>query len=361
LSCGTCVLGYACNSNGQCISTCNDTCSSLNYTCGTQTVCGVSTNCGGCSGGQTCDSTGHCITPCDLTSAAWSKTSGTAGDSVKLYINGTNCYGKNITFTVMEEDGLFNPDDPVTTEPLSIAYGSPNEYGTWTMEWQDDTDGGQTNPPEYYFIATVAGTSESVVSSKADADMLDVYKDASTICLGNAYCSDYDTESFCNSDLCKVGESSVSSGCGEVLNPETNCSDYQNCGCAWNTNLRKCEPSWRSGSRCNGVDSSTGTCNYIENSPNTCEAGIRTLDLDASWVWAPGNEITQLDPLGKHLQCVPLKNSIACSASAQVSFFGIYQLAIAVVVVVLIYLIWALRKKKDNKRTRRNSKKKLRR
>ena len=38
---------------------CTDTCSSLGYTCGNQTVCGALTSCGTCSTG-TCNSTGQC-------------------------------------------------------------------------------------------------------------------------------------------------------------------------------------------------------------------------------------------------------------------------------------------------------------
>lgn len=41
---------------------CIDTCSSLGFQCGTQTVCGVSTDCGGCTiAGQGCNSTGQCV------------------------------------------------------------------------------------------------------------------------------------------------------------------------------------------------------------------------------------------------------------------------------------------------------------
>ena len=60
-NCGTCSQsGYVC-SGTICVeeSSCTDTCASLGYECGTQTVCGVSTNCGTCSSG-TCNSTGQC-------------------------------------------------------------------------------------------------------------------------------------------------------------------------------------------------------------------------------------------------------------------------------------------------------------
>lgn len=41
-----CNTGYT-YSGGLCVSNCTDTCASLGYTCGTQTICGVATSCGG--------------------------------------------------------------------------------------------------------------------------------------------------------------------------------------------------------------------------------------------------------------------------------------------------------------------------
>jgi parallel beta-helix repeat protein len=42
---------------------CSNTCSSLGYTCGTQSVCGESVNCGTCETWYTCNSTGQCVAP----------------------------------------------------------------------------------------------------------------------------------------------------------------------------------------------------------------------------------------------------------------------------------------------------------
>jgi hypothetical protein len=69
-NCGTCSQsGYVC-SGTICVeeSSCTDTCASLGYECGTQTVCGVSTNCGTCSSG-TCSS-GQCVATCTDTCAS---------------------------------------------------------------------------------------------------------------------------------------------------------------------------------------------------------------------------------------------------------------------------------------------------
>lgn len=53
-SCGSCGANQSC-SGGACVDNCNDTCESLGYECGTQTICGSSTSCGSCDP-QDCDS-----------------------------------------------------------------------------------------------------------------------------------------------------------------------------------------------------------------------------------------------------------------------------------------------------------------
>jgi len=61
LNCGNCSTGYNCHTNGTCIAIpCTDTCNSLGYTCGQQTVCGSLINCGNCTYPQTCNATNMC-------------------------------------------------------------------------------------------------------------------------------------------------------------------------------------------------------------------------------------------------------------------------------------------------------------
>ena len=222
-------------------------------------------------------------------------------------------------------------------------------YGNWTVEWQDDTDGAQSNPPEYYFIATVEGESGSITSSQEDAALLEVYEDLSVVCLGTTYCSGYSTESLCESDLCEVANASVPSA--------ITCGNGYDCGCYWDVDSTpKCNPSWDAVNTTDN-ESSIGTCYYYESGEDTCEGGLLTRSLIAFWGWAPGNEITQNDPLGKHLQCSDVEDTIACPALAQVSFFGLYQIVIVVGLVVLIYLIYFLRKKNHSKHVRKKRKK----
>ena len=144
---------------------CTDTCSSLGYECGTATVCGISTNCGSCSSGYTCQS-GVCVatSTCDLLSAKWNTTTNAnVRDLMKLSVIGNSgCVGKTITFKVYEDDLYPLPDTQVYT-PTAITIGSANNFTTWTVTWMDD--GALQGNPEYYFIATVSGTTESVKSS----------------------------------------------------------------------------------------------------------------------------------------------------------------------------------------------------
>jgi hypothetical protein len=63
-NCGICTIG-TCNSLGKCVTSCTDTCLSLGYTCGIQSVCENYINCGTCWDGETCQTNGTCmIIPC---------------------------------------------------------------------------------------------------------------------------------------------------------------------------------------------------------------------------------------------------------------------------------------------------------
>lgn len=55
-----CVEGYVCT-NRICSLPCKDSCASLNYSCGIQTICGGKILCGVCSSGYTCSTNGVCI------------------------------------------------------------------------------------------------------------------------------------------------------------------------------------------------------------------------------------------------------------------------------------------------------------
>jgi len=327
-TCDTCSADCTCNKcgNGHCDN--GENCATCNTDCGCTGVevcqsgscvalCGnglinPGEDCdGGNLGGETCASvlgpeytgdlgcsscyfdTSGCYLACKLTSASWSKTMALEGSQIKLNLNGENCDGQSISFTIMEKDGFLNPDDPVDKDPSNILYASPNTYGIWTAEWQDDSEFGQSNPPEYYFTAT-AERGATITSSKNDGDMLNVYQE-DVACSGVNYCANYLTEDKCQVDLCSVGVASAPSSvsCGGTFNPETGCYDYTSCGCAWDSNAKTCEANWQSDSACgicgnhikdtgeqcddgnlNDGDGCSSTCQFEKGIPSPCTEGL---------------------------------------------------------------------------------------
>jgi hypothetical protein len=253
-----------------------------------------------------------------------------------------------------KNSGFLVGDDPATTNPSNIIYGSPNTYGVWTTEWVNGN-----NPPQYYFIAKVEGTSETLTSSKAVDAMVQVYESLDVVCLDVNYCANYNVKSFCDSDLCTIGGNDAPSTitCGDTLDNITGCSDHTTCGCSWNSASGKCESDWNTESRCSGENLSVGTCSYTENSHDTCEDdGMLTRSLAASWTWSPENT-NMSDPLGKRAKCQNIEDVISCPASAQVSFIGTYQIIIIIAIIILAYVIYFLSKKNRSRHIKRKNKK----
>jgi hypothetical protein len=82
-----------------------------------------------------------------------------------------------------------------------------------------------------------------------------------------------------------------------------------------------------------------------------------TRSLVASWTWSPENT-NMSDPLGKRAKCQNIEDVISCPASAQVPFFGIYQVIIIIAIIILVYVIYVLGKKnRKTKSTRKKVKK----
>ncbi|MFH1607847.1 MAG: hypothetical protein ABIA78_01815 [archaeon] len=142
----------------------------------------------GCGSGEYCSS-GTCIigtNPCDLTSATWSQTSVVEGTAVNLNIIGTDCDGQTISFEVWEDDLV--GDDPVSINPVNVIFTGNSATGIWTAEWQDDV----SSDPEYYFIATVVGESETITSSNqltVTQPLGTCAQIGGTTCTGEQYCS----------------------------------------------------------------------------------------------------------------------------------------------------------------------------
>lgn len=285
----TCPTNYACDAGtGTCVAT--DLCAGV--TCPTGQVCDTRTgicfsnctahatsacdattgdvywydSCGvkedlktDCTASQTC-SNGQCVSPeCSISSASWDKTSATEGDTITLNTGFSNCDGQTISYVIKEKDGIGNPDDPVNVTPSSqtITSGATSISTTWTAEYQDDTDGLETNPPEYYFTATIGS------QSKTSSNLVQVTQRDTSYCAINSIlsCSNYD-QSHCSADICNVAQNSVGSS--------VQCGKGFDCSCTWDTAASTCVGSATQWTLCgNGVINTGEQCDGNEWGPIT--------------------------------------------------------------------------------------------
>ena len=289
-----------------------------------------------------------CIPPCDLTSASWSTTNAIEGEAVNLNVAGTNCDGKTIDFEIWEKDGFLNPDDSVTINPSSIVFSGTSSSGSWTAEWQDDTDGFQSNPPEYYFIASVSDGSDEIKSGL-------LYVEVSIgVCDEITICSDSDVYSCGNCP--GVAEASVPS--------YIDCAEGYNCRCEWDE-TEGCQAKW---------DNVEGTCTYITDSsidPLGCEDdGWLNYSWVSEWTWDSLNTYTpepdpnngdyvedplesdewHYDPLKRYLTCTDGSDTVLCPGTIQLPFFGTWGIIITIGLIVMIYVILNFKKSKSKKK-----------
>ena len=285
------------------------------------------------------------VVECTLIEAYWSKTRALEGESVRLIVEGINCDGEEIEFEIREDD--FASSEYVAS-PSSINYNSPNTYTSWIANWMDDSEGIQAPPPEYYFVARVVSTGNSINSPTTFIDMLEV--ENSGFCIGQDFCYQYGTETDCNEDLCNAGQNGVPSNltCGETFNAGLGCSEFIDCGCKWNVTSSVCETNWIAESDCVAVND-IGNCTYTQEDTDDCEDGILTRSLIASWVWSPLNP-SHSDPLASRPKCYNIQDSIICPAAAPLEFFGIIQTIASIVIIALIYLFFVHPKTKKNKK-----------
>lgn len=112
--------------------------------------------------------------PCAVTSAAWDtvQTSLNSGVTVQLKVNASgDCVGRTITFDIREDDGVLG-FDIVNRNPSPSVLNEVDAFNqtfvaitNWTTEFQDDGFFGVNNPPEYYFVAGLQGSSTQVTSA----------------------------------------------------------------------------------------------------------------------------------------------------------------------------------------------------
>ena len=114
--------------------------------------------------------------PCILTNATWSHQNISNGSLVTLTVDGTNCDGLELNFTVTESESgepLGGGDDPANINPVNANFSGNTATTTWVAEWQNDC-GGFCNPPEYFFIATLVNNASENIDSTDYWHLLEV-------------------------------------------------------------------------------------------------------------------------------------------------------------------------------------------
>ncbi|MEK6945608.1 MAG: DNRLRE domain-containing protein [Nanoarchaeota archaeon] len=127
-------------------------------------------------GGNTEISTTGTGAQCLFTNAFWSQSSTTQGDIVSLSADSIGCNGKNISFTITE-GGVFSRGNAAIQPQTAIVDFSGAATTIWTAEWVNDVGNGDTNPPEYYFIARDANNASNSVDSRTFNQYINVNPD----------------------------------------------------------------------------------------------------------------------------------------------------------------------------------------
>jgi len=143
---------------------CNDTCSSLNYQCGTYTICNASVICGSCNSGYACQS-GQCIEDDDIyIELNWDEEDIINGDEFEITVKAYNLEEKDydVLVEIKDDDGKI----------ISERYG---KYGTNKSNvWKSST---------FYALKFVSGNGNDFedMKLKIDSDYSDFSGDATII------------------------------------------------------------------------------------------------------------------------------------------------------------------------------------
>ncbi|MCK5150080.1 hypothetical protein KAJ87_04105, partial [Candidatus Pacearchaeota archaeon] len=156
-----------------CVPAVGDPCESAECGSVENGTCGQ-VSCGTCNSGYSCES-GTCVvdsTPCNLTSASWSETSVAEGTLVSLNVQGTNCEGKNIVFSIYERDDVSEGgfDDDIDLDFSTVIF-SGTAVTSWTTVFHNDCLGACL-PSEHYFVAKVVGESGEVTSGELSVSQI---------------------------------------------------------------------------------------------------------------------------------------------------------------------------------------------
>lgn len=285
--------------------------------------------------------------PCTLDSASWKHLQTVNNYVEDLEVSTTGCEGLEMSFVVKEDDAL-SPDEDVSINPVNVIVNAQGKAeSNWTAEWQPEGFG-ETDPPEFYFIATLVGTSTEIISS----NLLEVFQIPPPECSDIVMCEDYGDQDACFNDLCAVAINSVPS--------DIDCSDPErDCQCYWNTTTMGCEGSWVAFDINDTIfppsKKDAGLCHYTTDSTDTCEDdGYRSVIWTAWWDWNPTCDIdcqNKPENIAQKDQCEAANgriDAIKCPAEIALPFFTWYNALAILVIIGIVY--WVLESQKGKKR-----------
>ncbi len=155
---------------------------------------------------------------CFLKSASWNRENAEEGQSIKLEVigSGAECNNVSLSFNVTEGGAISQGD--ASTQPSNVAFNGDKATSVWYAEWEDY--GILEGDPEYYFIATIKGTSKTIESSDPKLSVTQQIQGVMNTC------EDYEEELDCESYSPSVAENS-----GEGI---VDCGDENiECLCVW--------------------------------------------------------------------------------------------------------------------------------
>ncbi len=129
---------------------------------------------------------------CLINGASWEKKIASEREIVQLRIS-TNefCEGEKIRVEIWERD---NPDDKIWEDDeddlivsdIAVVVSGQDAETSWQAEWQDDDNGRDENPPEYYFKASVGSSwiEELLALLTGETGKIVVYSDFLTVAQG---------------------------------------------------------------------------------------------------------------------------------------------------------------------------------
>jgi len=175
---------------------------------------------------------------CQLTNALWNGVSGqqivNEGESVTLVVNGNDCDGQAIHFTILDVDSnsgpdLINPSSP----PNNVNFIGNSAVGSWVVEWFEDLDGIDTTA-DYIFNATLVSNVSENIAVTYPGNMLQVPEPAVVGCTIDSDCDSLDLDT-CSAELIVHHEGQcIANECSYNVTTIQNCTTMSYMAGVWN-------------------------------------------------------------------------------------------------------------------------------